>query len=133
MTLRMSSKPHMLASEALAIVRATAPAIMSGRAAVRFRMWHHLKDEPARRSLFEEFAVGDERVGLIEALVKCGEPRAPHASPRLARQLPPAELARLSDSLKPALRRALRDVLGATATDAVLNAWDETFAGLLAA
>ena len=133
MTFSKSSKPDTLAPEALAIVRATAPAIMSGRAAVRFRMWHHLQDEPARRSLFEEFVIGDERVGLIEALVKCGDPRAPHASPRLARQLPPAELARLSDSLKPALRRALRDVLGATATDAVLNAWDETFAGLLAA
>src|SRR6478736_7446460 len=133
MTSGTSSKPNMLAPEALAIVRATAPAIMSGRAALRFRMWHHLKDERARRSLFEEFVIGDERVGLIEALVKCGEPRAPHASPRLARQLPPAELARLIDSLKPALRTALRDILGATATDTVLNAWSDTFSHLLTA
>jgi len=133
MTFNTSSEPNMLAPEALAIVRATAPAIMSGRAALRFRMWHHLKDEPARRSLFEEFAVGDERVGLIEALVKCGEPRAPHASPRLARQLPPAELARLSDSLKPALRRAIRDIMGAAATEPVLDAWSDTFSQLLAA
>jgi len=122
----------MLAPEARGIVRATAPAILSSKAALRFRMWHHLAEERARRSLFEEFVVGEQRVGLIEALIECGEQRHPHAAPRLARQLPPAELARLHDVLKPALHKAIREVLGATATRAVLNAWDETFVYLLA-
>jgi hemoglobin-like flavoprotein len=121
----------MLAPETRGIVRATAPAILSSKAALRFRIWHHLKDEPARRGLFEEFVAGNERLGLIEALVECGEQRLSRASPRLARQLMPAELARLNEALKPALHKALKEVLGATATRAVLNAWDETFAHLL--
>jgi len=122
----------MLAPEARGIVRATAPAIISSKAALRFRMWHHLQDERARRGLFEEFVAGDERLGLIEALIECGEQRLSRVAPRLARQLMPAELARLQDALKPALHKALKEVLGATATRAVLNAWEETFAHLFA-
>jgi len=118
--------------EARAIVRATAPAVHSDKAALRFRLWHHLAEECARRCLFEEFVVGEQRLDVVEALIECGEQRNPHAAPRLARQLPPAELARLHHALKPALRKALGEVLGTTSNKAVLNAWDETFVYLLA-
>jgi hemoglobin-like flavoprotein len=122
----------MLAPEARAIVRATAPAILSSKAAIRFRMWHQLQEEPVRRGLFEEFIVGKETLGLIEALVECGEQNHSYDPPRLARRLAAQERARLHLALKPALRKALKDVLGASATEPVLNAWSETFSHLFA-
>jgi nitric oxide dioxygenase len=132
MTYITKIEPIMLAPESRAIVRATAPAILSSKAAIRFRMWHNLQDEPQRRGLFEEFVAGKEVLGLIEALVECGEQYHSYDPPRLARRLAAQEHARLHHALKPALRRALKDVLGASATEAVLNAWGETFSYLLA-
>ena len=122
----------MLAPESRAIVRATAPAILASKAAIRFRLWHVVQDESARRGLFEEFVSGKETLGLIEALVECGEQNHSYDPPRLARRLDAQERARLLHALKPALRGALKGVLGAVATEAVLNAWDETFSYLFA-
>lgn len=135
--------PDPLSPLSIAVVKATAPALHEHRLAITQRMYKRLFADPAIRAMFEAAArsrgaaPNDQPRRLAAAILAYAEhvdrpeALAPAIACMAARHVEtgvePEHYAAVASALLP----AIRDVLGAAATDEVLDAWSDAY-GFLA-
>lgn len=128
-----------LSPQTIAIVKATAPVLVQHGVAITTRMYERLFVDPAIKALFDEAAQasGEQPKRLAAAIVAFAQnvdnlPALAGAVERMASRhvetrVKPEHYPKVAEALLP----AIRDVLGAAATDEVLAAWAEAY-GFLA-
>lgn len=127
--------PTPLSPEAIAIVKATAPALQQHGVAITTRMYERLFTDPAVKALFDQaaqesgeqprrlagailaFAKNVDRLEVLESAV------ARMAERHVESHVRPEHYPLVAEALLP----AIRDVLGDAATDEVLGAWGEAY------
>ena len=124
-----------LSPETIAIIKATAPALQEHGVAITTRMYERLFVDPEIKALFDQaaqksgeqpkrlaaailaFANNVDRLEVIDAAVNkiCSR----HVATHIKAEHYPA----VANALLP----AIKDVLGDTATDEILNAWGQAY------
>ena len=127
--------PRTLAPETITIVKSTAPLLVAHGVEITTRMYERLFVDPAIKALFDRAAQasGEQPRRLAAAIVAFAQnvdnlPALGSAIERMARR-------HIESSVRPehypavanALLPAIRDVLGPSATDEVLQAWGQAY------
>jgi nitric oxide dioxygenase len=127
--------PSALSADTIAIVKATAPALQQHGVAIAKRMYERLFVDPAIKALFDQAAQasGEQPKRLAEAILAFArnvdklDVLAPAieriATRHVAAHIKPTHYPAVANALLP----AIRDVLGETADDVVLQAWGEAY------
>ena len=114
--------------EAGAVVRATLPEIRTQQAALTMRLWYHLPETFDRDTLFASYDATGAGPTLVEALLDA----LSHDEPIGRAFARVRTLAQYHCEQCQALQRAflavVADLLGARATEMVLNAWRQLLA-----
>jgi hemoglobin-like flavoprotein len=124
-----------LTPESIAIVKATAPALVAHGVAITTRMYERLFVDPQIKDLFDQAAQasGEQPRRLAAAIVAFAQnvdnlPALKGAVERMAQRhvetrVKPEHYPAVANALLP----AIRDVLGEAATDQVLDAWGQAY------
>lgn len=124
-----------LSPATIAIVKATAPALIQHGVAITTRMYERLFVDPAIKAMFDQAAQasGEQPRRLAAAIVAFAQnvdnlPALASAVERMAAKhvrahVKPEHYPAVANALLP----AIRDVLGEVATDEILTAWGEAY------